>query len=382
MVSSGASIQYQIVNPKIDITQVTELRGTIKWQTEQQREIDSREIMQQKLTPTIGNFKNLQAVGKPQILKGQFMYTTKETKLTDAQNKAIDDYVILGRKETIDTVDKQGASPREEIGYGKDRTVLQNNKRATVVSLISGNAFDKDGSKFTTCANVLNTYTTVHGPLTDELNQKLEGLHKQYLNTMMGPFAFGTVQLNATSTQELERGQFIYKAVSPEKELRDKQGKPIKDAKGNSIYDYFLMADENAINVGFPYDKTIPKIESLVTAYIYDRTGAKEPSGYSTGSEALDEIGEQFSTRRPALDTAIDLAIQTYTTILQKEKEKGKPLNIKPVQQTNPNNSSTPSGPHSSTVTGTAPVMNIKPADESMQGRGQQASGGETSWGG
>ena len=34
MVSSGASIQYQIINPKIDITQVPKRRGSIEWQTE------------------------------------------------------------------------------------------------------------------------------------------------------------------------------------------------------------------------------------------------------------------------------------------------------------------------------------------------------------
>jgi hypothetical protein len=378
MISSGASIQYQIIAPKIPVTAVSSYRTPlpVDWATEYQRGISSQIITYQQLFPSIGSSVlgstdlsplALQAVGKPEIIKGQFIYTTKATQLTNKQNQVIDDYVILGTQGVA--IDDLGASPRPP---------LRNNTNAAAVSLISGKAFDKDAVNISICTDVLGSFLKTHGPLSDDLTNKLQNLKRNYLSNLIGPFVFGPISLLATGTEDMAQGQFIYQATSPEMELRDQQGNPIKDAMGNLVYDYFVVVAGTGPIVGAQYDATTQQIQSLVTGYRYDRTGKKlTDAKHSVGSIALEDYQSILGTLRPELSSVIKNNANFYATIINEKITAKIPLEIKPAQRTSSENMSTSTGAQHETITTGTPSQEVKPAVNSLQNLTEDAGGGE-----
>ncbi|MEX0940310.1 MAG: hypothetical protein WDZ41_03045 [Candidatus Babeliales bacterium] len=382
IISSGASIQYQILNPKVPIDAIPQLRQPITWSTEQERAIQARKILEQKINPIIGTF-NLQATDKIQILKGQFIYTTRATNLKDDQNNSIDDYVILGTQsgsgQTL-RIENQGISPRAELKTAQN-VMIQNYEGTVVISLVTGDVFDRNSNKITTVTvpTALPNFLQTHGPLTNALTKKLMSLNKEYQTALLEKVHFGPINLKATSIEDIQKGQFIYQAASPESELRDIERNPIKNEQGKSVYDYFLMIDSDGL-LGSVYSTAIGQIQSLITGNVYNRNGSIVESGYPVGTEALNEYASEIGKIRTELYNKINTAAQLYAKIKQKAITAAKPL--KPIRSIKPDEVSQPSGAHTANQTESPPSMPIDPAQESLEQRTTEASEGQFGWGG
>lgn len=378
VISSGASVQYQFIQPHLAI-HASSLRPVVSWQAEKDRALTSNKIMEQQLNPAIGALHLLGAVDKESVVKGQFIYTTRATNLKDAQGSNIDDYVILATRSggrDAPTIINLGASPRMQI---TNDSMLQFNENACIVSLVTGNVYDKNGDKVTTSINVLDAYIKVNGALTDQLTAKIADLQKNYRATLLQAMPFGSINLTLTSEQELVRGQFIYQAISPIAVFTDGKGGALKDEQGNALYDYFVTVDKNGL-VGAIFDQTITRMQSLVTGLVYEKSSA-EPvdSGYETGSQALDDYAAKWGKRRPELDQLINKSVKKYNELAQAQTGGSKAFNtITPGKQADATSvaQETSKIPEKS-----APIVQVTPASGSLQQRADEASAEQFSWG-
>ncbi len=376
IISAGASIEYDVVTPALAIKEVPAVRKSLGLLDEQEREIAARTNLAALTNPSLGTIP-LQAVSIVQILKGQYIYTTQKTGLHGANGQPMDDYVVLGTS-SIDRVTNQYTIQH----IGSSPTTSPN----AMISLITSRAFDQNGSYLTTCENVLDVYIKQYGPLTDDLEKKLDMLQKNYMSTLMGPFAFGAIEIQPTSSDEIKNGQFIYKAISLAPELHDKQNKPVKDAKGNTLYDYFVVVTTDARNnelIGAPYDATVSRIRSLVTGNEYDKKSTEPVEKGHRASDSLRIYQQSFGQLPPTLAQAIDNSTTFYVSVTQEAQNapSSTPL-AAPTQKTTTADTGEKSN-HSSTVLTTTPTTLVPVGQQqSIQKRTEEAGASQESWGG
>jgi len=382
VISSGASIEYQIIKPEgYQINQentrvklYNELRDPdLKNDTEKKREQLEKARLQKKLTPSIGTV-NLQSLGKVPVLKGQYLYQTKDTDLT-ISNTVVNDYIVLGKRSDTDMVSGSiGVGPQDLPVYlpGQKET-----EQAALISLISEKVFDdkaqavKDkDNRQVTIPGIFSAYVskmaTEEVPLSDELVTTLSTQHTQYVQRLLGPFAFGTINLISIGLEELTKGIFVYQATSPAAELLDASDKPRKDDAGNDMYDYFVMFYPDSFEQGMEYSGEVPGILSLVTGLVYTRESvnpinADEP--YTGYFEAY-----QDKMNKSIADT-IQTSINFYTQQVDEEKKKIDSGKI--ADDTDISKPDTHTGSDTDTVdTGTAIP------DESMKDKTDESGGG------
>ena len=379
MISAGASIEYEIISPQVQPQANQKLRptGALGIPTEKQREIDARKKMQQLTNPTVGSF-NLQAINKPSILKGQYIYATSATGLTDSQKKPIVDYVTLGQA----SVGTQGSTIINQIGISPLIALSPGAPSPSLVSLISQRAYDQNAKQIAMCPNVLESFVQTHGQLPDGTTKTINALRNSYASTLIGPFSFGTISLQATSTQDVIDGHFIYKTTSPTAELHDNQGNPIKDSAGNQLYDYFLMKTNDGI-LGAPHDATISTMRSLVTGYEYKRNSNTPLSIRYSAQTTLNVYQKNTGSLTTSLLNAINSSTTFYQQAVKQEQaaDQTQPATTT-TQPVGGGNISNPDGGYSGSGGNQQQIDPNNPADQSIQDRTEQASSGDISFGG
>lgn len=414
VISSGASIEYQFVTPKIpaipmngqnsafDATKRPKLRpedqrcglpcdfknpSWVDLLTEKYRESIARPSLDYVMSPTVSNIP-LNAVGKMQVLRGQYIYTTKATNLV-VGGKAVDDYVVLCNM--VELIDTYSIVPTT---IGENITLLNlqvPQASVNMISLISENGYGTDGTNlYMHLTKVFDNYVAQYGPLTDALEKEIKTLRQNYFKQAMA-FTFGLFKLEAVSQDLLEQGNFIYTTT-----LKDpNKGDVVKDEKGNPLNDYFLLTvldseqppsySTQRGNPGISYNDLLSNkskkygILSLVSGNLYGETSEKPiNSGFRT--TILLRNYERNQGSLPAnLHNAIVNAQQFYTKI-EAEGNTSTPDTGKSSQSTSStdmgtkkDNKGTSSGPN---------VPPQKPADQSAQQRADEASGCETVFGG
>ncbi len=288
VISSGASIEYQFVPQIVPTIPTPKIRPEGKrctlpcdftnfesLQKEVDRENEARPILDYLMNPVIGKTK-LNAVGRMQILRGQYIYNTDKTKLA-IDGKVVEDYVVPCKtesfEETIDIVSGSIGSRPEESSY--------------LVSLISESLFDSDMQYANVKAsNIYETYVKQSGPLSTALEQKIDELRKKYFSQSTA-FTLGAFSLQVNK-DALQKQKNLYTAP-----MRDAKG-IIKDQKGQPIQDYFLLTviapdkqgyAKTAGNPGITYsdmlthDRDSIGITSLVSGNLY---GSKVHTNYKT----------------------------------------------------------------------------------------------------
>ncbi len=379
VISSGASIEYQIITPQVPLKIIPKLRpsGGLGIPTEKQREIDARKQMQQLTNPVIGSF-NLQSINKPAILRGHYIYTTNGTGLVDAQKKSITDYVTLGQA----SVGTQGSTIINQIGISPLVALAPGAPAPALVSLISQKAYDQNAKQIATCPHVLESFVQTNGQLSDETAKTINSLRNAYASNLVGPFNFGTISLQAISAQDVIDGHYLYKATSPAPELHDSQGNPVKDSTGNLLYDYFLMKTSDGI-LGVPFDTSITTMRSLVTGYEYNRNSTSPLSIRYNAQTTLTVYQKNTGALPSSLLNAINASTTFYQQAVKQEQA---------VDQTQPDttttqpvgggNISNPDGGYSGGGGNQQQIDPNNPADQSIQDRTEQASSGDISFGG
>jgi hypothetical protein len=324
----------------------------------------------------------LQPSSKADILKAHYIYTTQATQLKNGQQQPIDDYVVFAQTY------KEGSLPKaQNIGMSPKGITNRPEEIVTpnaLVSLISGNVYDTTFKRLTTYQNVLRSYTTQFGPLSDALTSQLASLRSAYLTTLQGPFSFGALTLQAINTQELESGHFIYKATSPAPQLRDAQNNPVKDTQGTQIYDYFVVVttERNQEYIGAPYDQETSRIRSLVTGNEYGRSST---TPVETGHRPADNLRiyqQTFGQLSQPLLTAITTGQTFYQQRAQAPDEQQETAQGAPTQQTSPGDVSSKGDTYTGQSSGGTQPIHPTPGKSSIQDRTQEASGGDWSFGG
>lgn len=315
VVSSGASIEYQILNPKPTIQPIVSLRPENKYlspadqqtwlplQFEKDRENAAQQQLQYLLNPTVGDF-NLKPYDKMQIIKENYIYTTQDTKLFDKNNTIINDYVIPATIQYY--VGTNNVENVTNIGQ-------QPHKNSDIVSLVTNKVFTNNGTNAQfAVTNLLDVYQKDHA-LPDDLVTNLQTMQTAYQSMALSA-TFGIWQLKATSAQDIQNHHYIY--TMP---LYDQSGKLIANA-----LDYVLFArwENNYIataagNPGYNYldiaqDKTNQYVLiSLVSGNVYSKT-SKTPI---LGGFAVDNLLQNYQNTYGNLPADLVSKIQAAITL-------------------------------------------------------------------
>ena len=391
IISSGASVEYQFITPGVMIQSNSKMRPDIvkgkgsrcelpcdfaspKWvdfYTEQSREDIARSQLKYLVTPTVG-LHTLNSVGKTQILRGQYIYTTKGTNLT-LNNKVVDDYVI-----PCQVNDVGGSSVIVDKSVGQPPT-----EDSSLVSLVSESVYTKDMNSLSMkLSNIFTTYVAQYGPLDDALEKQITTLRQSYAAQGM-LFTFGSFKLQAVSQQELEQQHFIY-TVSP---LKDTKGDVIKDDKGKELSDYFLIATLDDVNlsnyssVGISYNDMLSGksnkygIISLVSGDLFGSAAATRINNFSPSyllSHYVKNL-KDYSPLSQNLNDAIVAAQTIYKAYVTVDESKATPDTGPAVQPTK----LTDLAPKKVNEGTGVQEPGQNPADKSVQQRADDAAGGE-----
>jgi hypothetical protein len=399
VISSGASVEYQFINPTVAITANPALRPETKrcalpcdfknptWQTlitEKYRENIARSQLNYLMAPTVGNIA-VNAVGKMQILRGQYIYTTKATNLVIG-GSVVDDYVVTCKMVEV------GSTPSVVPGtIGQSIISLNTEVQGTLhlVSLINENAYSADGKAINMkLSKVFDNYVAQYGPLSDTVEQTILSLCKQYYSQGMA-FTFGTFSLKAASQAALEQNLFLYTTI-----LKDDKGNVVKDTKGNQINDYFLLTalNENDLtnystrrgNPGISYNEMITDksvqygILSLVSGNLYNDESKLINSGFRT-SILLRNYENNHGKLAADLKNDIVQAQTIYQAHVAAEGTTNTP-NTGPASQTTNSKDMGTKTNHQGSAGNNVPPQ--PPANNSVQQRTNDASGGQTIFGG
>lgn len=313
VISSGASIEYQILSPEptISVAHDATVQGNppvrTPLPTEKDREANARRVMQTLSQITLGSF-NLLIADKIALLKNQFIYTTQNTGLQDANGKPMTDYVLLCQLRDDNSV--------QDATIGKQLEQITSGS-AGLISAISGNAYNQSGAHVGVYPTAFSTWLKEHGPLHSALQQAVTETQKSYAARMTSPITFGALTLKPTSEQEILNGQFIYTTATPQ---LTKNSAPVLDAQGKQLSDFIIFVEENKEHTNIlhhnlsPHAPTVNAALSIVSGNVYDNSSPNKiiDSGY--GAE-LEKIG----VLRPELMALIVAAQTTYSAQQTKE---------------------------------------------------------------
>lgn len=266
MIFSGVAVEWDVITPHMSIQVNPKARPAIGNQSEADREKASQAQWQALMQPTFGKFK-LQALGKPYILRGQYLYATTNTQLTTEHGKPMADYLLLASAVTDDV---------KQIGMPPATSGSSNPAPTVAISVITGNVYNQAGAILSHKHNVWSTYEKTHGPFNPQLATEVKNAQQEIIQQLMHTH-IGTYKLTAISKQMVENSQFIYTCD---------QTITQKDSTDKPITDYLIMADiigdSIGTAVGMPPSKNPKGMVSLITGNVYDATSTDPiDSGYS-----------------------------------------------------------------------------------------------------
>ena len=140
---------------------------------------------------------------------------------------------------------------------------------------------------------LLDIFQQNYGTLDTALLKTISDKRTAYINSLKGPFTFGSFTLGPTSLDDVKNGIYIYITDTPEL-------KGIKDSSGQQIKDYVVLVTLNNQNIpvqtGSPFTKNVNGMISLVTGIAYNKT-ANVGSGYTRVFDAFkSKIRSDLST--------------------------------------------------------------------------------------
>jgi hypothetical protein len=302
VIFSGASIEWEMLQPsdKNTVKPLPALYKPYRGPVEKDREASAQKNLSDLSSYTFGSHK-LDAVGIPEILKNQFIYTTKDTHIAqETANKNTRDYVILGQLDanTQTTLTTAGLSPKASPN--------------ALISLISGKFFDQAGQQKGISPTAWSAYKSAHR-VSDDLTTIINNEREIYAQRLIGPYQFGTFTLSASSPKDITQGHYIYTTTAG---------------------DYVLMAqldsNNNILAIAMPYDQKINGIVSFVSGNVYTRNSAQPAtSGYTN---QLTAYQQQHGPLRKELFDAISAAEKKYQTTQQPTEQKNVPPAEQPAQ--------------------------------------------------
>jgi hypothetical protein len=386
-VSSGAAIEYQWIQPAQAVKVNTTLRPPSKMciipcdqttcspitcqkipiSVEKDREVGALYRLQSLRSPSLGTL-SLQSTGDTQLIKHQYIYTTKSTKLSDQRGAILSDYVICAVQQetaTGNTVTKLGHIPSQSN---------------CIVSLISGKTYDQNGTDLgIRVGGVLDTYRTTHGPLTTDLEKTISDAQNIYLQASK-QVSLGKFTLAIADTALLPRYQFIY--TMP---LKGSDGAQLKTAASTPLNDYVVLvtvaSDGSYDSVGASINDTWQDTKkswgvlSIVSGNLYN---AQSTTPIVTGyipEDILANYQDAHGSLPTTLVTAITQAQQAYTQSTQVTANKQPAKDKNSTDQANQSSMSNQQDTGQST--GLTPLKPPPPASNSMQQKSDDASDGD-----
>ena len=262
VITSGASVEYMVIEPKqVAIVQAkgtgTKLTSISKPQESISRQIANEKLskvphmaqsektrgqewhkkMNTALNPEFGKFKTLEALNKNAALNSEFVYTTKETFSSDKV-----DYVVFAT----------GTGSSAQVGVSPNT----NPESTALLSLVSGNFYNKSGTVIGHMDNSIKIYEQQNKTLSSSVLAKIKTSKTAYWKIMSGPFKFENITLTG-DTNAMNQGVFVY------------AGSPLNPAVRGKT-DYYVMASTNALGINrtgqlLILGRNTPPIDSIVS---------------------------------------------------------------------------------------------------------------------
>lgn len=309
IIASGAAVQWNQISPVPTVTVNTQARPPLPSTQipEIEREQQSKKSMAQAVTPAFGSMK-LTAISKQAILLGQYLYTTKDTNLNKTTATPLD-YVVFATNQN---------GVINDIGVIPSSSNITND--TVVVSVITGNAYDKTGNIVSHSGNLWTTYQAQFGPFEDIITTYITKAQQQ-LFASLEKISFGAFNLDIVSDTALQNGQFIYTCT---------QTITATDTTGKPILDYLVCAEINGTNLGGsigmpPTSPNAQGLVSLVTGNLYAKTttvtAGTAPTPINEGYSELYAYENQFGNIDPELVTTIQNATTAYNAYLTAQQQ-------------------------------------------------------------
>ncbi|MBT3456338.1 hypothetical protein HN446_04695, partial [bacterium] len=324
IVYSGAAIEFKIIslNNKPYTQKPTIVRKNMGYRVESTREKIAKAQLDIMLNPSTNKI-SLNSLGRYSIIKKQFIYTTNSTNLLPVNGTPETDYVIYGQEKNKNLV-SSGLSPVEKNSN-------------CIISLVTEIAHGLNAlDKIAICKDILASYTTKHVNIDQNILTAIENKRKKYINSLMGPFSFGKLTLLPASQNNIEQGFFIYKTITPVKELKlpatakELAGispsimKNIYDNESGNLYDFVVMSQGKEQlgkttpinNIGMQFSADSEYAMSLVTGFVYDNIHSKTAF---EGYKELDFYTSTIGSPSKNLMAQINGVIGVYSTMIQEE---------------------------------------------------------------
>ncbi|MBI2353334.1 hypothetical protein HYV11_03795 [Candidatus Dependentiae bacterium] len=256
VIASGVALQWNQNSPVINIKTNEAARPVFQKTPEIEREKKSKQLRLKATAPTFGSMK-LQVISKQALLKGQYLYQTKDTKLATFDPHSSIDYVVFAVLQN-QALDHIGIEPS---------LVVDKQSANVVVSVITGDVYDQTGAVVSHSGSIWDLYQEKFGPFENEINSYIINAKNSIFDTLKS-VSFGSFQLKVASTKALENGLFIYTSDQTVLGI---------DADGKTILDYFIITslDNNQLgdSIGLsPSSSKAQALLSLVTGNLYAKT--------------------------------------------------------------------------------------------------------------
>ena len=369
IISSGAAICWNQLEPAPQIIPNGAVRPTTQAQTEIQREIQTKTSLALAMSPKFGT-TTMKPISKQAILFGQYVYATVDTDLKKIIPASPGDFVIFASN-NAGTISNIGQIPTTD-------------RSAVILSLITGTIYDQNGHSVATINNAWTNYQTGHGPFSDKIDAYIKQ-QQSLIIKQLSNITFGSFALDIIDPTILASGQYIYKSL---------QTINAKDASGNPLVDYVIMAEisNNALGnlMGMtPTSVNAQGLLSLVTGSLYEKntvfakgTTPKPLIQYNAAAE-FGSYANQYNIN-PNNQKTILTAQSAYGAYLTAQNQP-KPTTILPIVKITPISSASAnniSGIHIPLtgfhlgLTSTAPGIHLQmPGIGNLSNRQQQAAG-------
>ena len=319
VITSGTAIEWNILQPKLSIDQISSMRSTKTSQgassniIEKDREILSLQRWAQLLKPTFGVF-TLTALSKYQCMKGNFVYTTTNTGIKESSNQAVVDYVVFANNATSG-ITNVGVNP---CATTTDTSTL------VLLSLGSGNVYDATGKIIGHQNNLWDTYNKAHGPFASSIASDITTMQTACLALLMKP-KVGVFTLDAADNTLISNELYVYTTTQT------------LSAKGqkNLITDYLVSSTITTASDGNKYPETVGAppsgntqgLLSLVTGNLYS---ANSLTPLDTGLEGLRIYQNSYQNLPADITKKITDSLNAYTLATNPPTATQAPVEKKP----------------------------------------------------
>ena len=267
VISSGAAVEYEILSPKNSIETTKERKkndisiksyiasqGSPLYEVDREKEwIKTVQLLEK---PSFGNYK-LTSTGS--IAQGIYLYKMSNTLFPEG----VSDYVVFAS--SINTSEKTAS------GIG----ISPLSKPKAIVSLINGNAYNKEGTIISQCSGVLTTFEN-NFPLSESEKNGITSESKKYFNLLSKPIQLSNITLTPINNA-FQNSNYIYSGEALSPLLKNKT-------------DYYVTASLTKNNTYISYGKllenkdiSINGVISLITGNVY---------GFFNGSKRIADISK------------------------------------------------------------------------------------------